>query len=160
MRPHVHFNSESFEVCERVSGLYNDLWWLADVSSQCFYPPRQVWYQFIDPGGMKGLVSTRADSNLRSIMQEAEPLTATLHPPFCDIKKSKADWDVAFDFDHRLALDHFHGTTPGKESWSSPLNKLDVAVLKEDESRKKCSKKEIKTKIADQGESRWGWLLH
>ncbi|KAK6735757.1 hypothetical protein RB195_018785 [Necator americanus] len=30
---------------------------------------------------MKGLVSTRADSNLRSIVQEAEPLTATPHPP-------------------------------------------------------------------------------
>ncbi|KAK6763789.1 hypothetical protein RB195_024207 [Necator americanus] len=29
---------------------------------------------------MKGLVSTRADSNLRSIVEEAEPLTATPHP--------------------------------------------------------------------------------
>ena len=87
MRPHVHFNSESFEVYERVTGLYNDLRWLADVSSQCFYPPRQVWYQFIDPGGMKGLVSTRADSNLRSIVQEAEPLTATPHTRVGEIQK-------------------------------------------------------------------------
>ncbi|KAK6745315.1 hypothetical protein RB195_011815 [Necator americanus] len=28
---------------------------------------------------MKGLVSTRADSNLQSIVQEAKPLTATLY---------------------------------------------------------------------------------
>ncbi|KAK6742808.1 hypothetical protein RB195_010213 [Necator americanus] len=34
--------SESFEVYELVTGLYNDLRWLADVPSQCFYPPRQV----------------------------------------------------------------------------------------------------------------------
>ncbi|KAK6727984.1 hypothetical protein RB195_005566 [Necator americanus] len=75
---------ESFEVYERVTGLYNDLWWLADVSSQCFYPPTQVWYQFIDPGGMKGLVSTKADSNsirIRSIVQGAKPLSGTPHPP-------------------------------------------------------------------------------
>ncbi|KAK6758373.1 hypothetical protein RB195_015909 [Necator americanus] len=85
MRPHVHFNSESFDLYEDVSGLYNDLLWLADVSSQCFYPPRQVWYDFIEPEGMKGLVSTRADSNLGSIVLEAEPLTATLHPPATEI---------------------------------------------------------------------------
>ncbi|KAK6756461.1 hypothetical protein RB195_014711 [Necator americanus] len=40
-------------VYERVTGPYNDLRWLADVSSQCFYPPTQVWYQFIDSAGMK-----------------------------------------------------------------------------------------------------------
>ncbi|KAK6765470.1 hypothetical protein RB195_025400 [Necator americanus] len=48
--------SSMFGVYERVTGLYNDLRWLADVSSQCFHPPRQVWYQFIDYEGMKGLV--------------------------------------------------------------------------------------------------------
>ena len=45
------------EVIECICGLYNDLRGPADVSSQCFYPPRQVWYQFADPGGMEGLVS-------------------------------------------------------------------------------------------------------
>ncbi|KAK6732714.1 hypothetical protein RB195_016838 [Necator americanus] len=55
---------ESFEAHERVTGRNNDLRWPADESSQCFYPPRRVWYQFIDPRGMKGLVSTGAASNL------------------------------------------------------------------------------------------------
>ncbi|KAK6737532.1 hypothetical protein RB195_019936 [Necator americanus] len=52
----ISTRSESFEVFERVAGLYNDLRWLADVPSQGFYPPRQVWYQSIDPEGLKGLV--------------------------------------------------------------------------------------------------------
>uniref|UniRef100_A0A0K0DQ34 glucuronosyltransferase n=1 Tax=Angiostrongylus cantonensis TaxID=6313 RepID=A0A0K0DQ34_ANGCA len=46
----------SLEVTECTSGLYNDSQWPAGVSSQCCYPPRQVWYQFADPGGMEGLV--------------------------------------------------------------------------------------------------------
>ncbi|KAK6756448.1 hypothetical protein RB195_014703 [Necator americanus] len=52
-----------------------------DVSSQWFYLLRQVWYQLIDPGGMSGLVTTGADSNLRSIVQAAEPLTDCTTPP-------------------------------------------------------------------------------
>ncbi|KAK6742984.1 hypothetical protein RB195_010325 [Necator americanus] len=39
----------------RVADPFNDLQWLADVSSQCFYPPRQVCYQFVDTGRMKDL---------------------------------------------------------------------------------------------------------
>ncbi|KAK6758412.1 hypothetical protein RB195_015931 [Necator americanus] len=37
------------------------------------------------PRRLNGLVSTRADSNLRSIMKTAEPLTTTNapHPPKC-----------------------------------------------------------------------------
>ncbi|KAK6751576.1 hypothetical protein RB195_003157 [Necator americanus] len=80
--PHVHFNSKSFKVYKRVAGLYNDLRWLADVSSQRFYPPKQVWYQFIDPGEMKGLVRIMSDPNLRTTVQKAEHRYTT---PACHI---------------------------------------------------------------------------
>ena len=60
----MHSSSSSIvEVVEYIYGLYNDLRWPTHEPSQCFYPPRQVWYQFTDPGGMEGLVGLGAGSN-------------------------------------------------------------------------------------------------
>uniref|UniRef100_A0A0K0D310 Aa_trans domain-containing protein n=1 Tax=Angiostrongylus cantonensis TaxID=6313 RepID=A0A0K0D310_ANGCA len=46
------FTKHRLEMIECISDLYNNSFWLTDVSSQCCYSPRQVWYQFADPGGM------------------------------------------------------------------------------------------------------------
>ncbi|KAK6752167.1 hypothetical protein RB195_003531 [Necator americanus] len=48
------------------AGPYNGFREIADVSIQSFHGPRQVWYQFIDPGGMKGSVGNGAVLNHRS----------------------------------------------------------------------------------------------
>ncbi|KAK6766932.1 hypothetical protein RB195_026289 [Necator americanus] len=50
-----------------------------DIPSQCFYPPRQVWYESIELGGMKGLFGTTAVSNHRSIVPQSDlPPTALM----------------------------------------------------------------------------------
>ncbi|KAK6746613.1 hypothetical protein RB195_000097 [Necator americanus] len=79
---------ESFEYYERVTGLYRDLRWLANVSSHCFSPPRQVLEdQFIDPAGMKRLL-------IKSIPFYKLLLNRTIHPRFLP-RHSFSCWDLA-----------------------------------------------------------------
>ncbi|KAE9413530.1 hypothetical protein Angca_009289, partial [Angiostrongylus cantonensis] len=77
--------SISLEVIECISGLYNGSRWPTDVFSQCCYPPRQVWYQFADPGGMKGLVGHERWDRFHVHVAVAPPTTAP-HAPY-DIYK-------------------------------------------------------------------------